>query len=105
MTSPEHYIARTERVRGTIPAELLIRIASIATLTGKMPAFDEEGKMTGVFEDVDAKTRLATCGKLLDKALPATLAKPEDMPAQITNEADEMKLLSNEELRALAYGA
>ena len=99
----EDYLTRIERIRSSIPAEALLRLAYMASAQGMLPVCDDQGQPTGEYETVSAKDRLAVIGKLLDKAIPATPVKREELPPPPATLLDEMALLSNEELRRLAY--
>lgn len=105
---PHAHLVRQEKLRGIIPAELLIRMNSLAALTGKVVKYDDAGNILPEEPDyIGGKDRLAMSGKLMDLAVSKTPASPKDLPApppdpqDLLNKAQNLDQLSNQELDKL----
>lgn len=81
-----------------------------ATAMGKMPILDEEGKPTGNYDKIEGPERHKFWAKLIDKGMPSTPAKEEELPkerltmkeAELYEDEDSMATLDDAALREIA---
>ena len=100
-------IEAIEDLRYSLPVNQYLAVLHGAAVQGKIPDYDDTGKLTGEFRHISAKDQI-DCNKfLIEKAMPSrriAMIETEEVQTDIPAEED-FRGLSRDQLNSLVYGA
>ncbi len=105
----QYRLQRREQIRSNMQLGAALKLEEMVMTRGIMPKADEHGNLTGEFDEVEVKERLAMTRHYIDKALPNNNPEQlghEAIPAKdaevLMHDDEAMSQMSDTELRELA---